>query len=45
MTETIVAWVLLAVTLGTRDPAWAIASGVFAIAANVNLLYHKEGKA
>lgn len=44
MTEAILAVVLLVASAGTGDPAWAIAAGLFAIATNVNLLYHKEAR-
>jgi hypothetical protein len=40
--EALLAWIFLFVSICTVSPYWAMASGLFAIAANVNLIYHKE---
>ena len=45
MSEAVFAWIFVLIGLITRNPDWVIASGLFAIAANVNGIYHKmDGK-
>lgn len=38
--EALLALIFLFVAIGTASPYWAMASGLFAIAANINLIYH-----
>lgn len=42
MIECFSAFAFLVAAVAWRDPLWAMAAGLFAIAANLNLIYHKE---
>jgi hypothetical protein len=41
MVEGLLAWAALVCTIVTRDPMWAVASGVFAIAAQIHHVHEK----
>ena len=44
MIECIAAWFCLFVGIGSGEPSWYIASGVFAVALQISRLVDKRGK-
>lgn len=41
MIEIMMAWIMLIAAMIHREPDYYIAAGVFAVAGNINMIYHK----